>query len=54
MIRLSKEQVKLLHTQLIRETGGLDGVRDERLLNSALSLFLSLSLQQLVYWSISR
>ncbi len=40
MIRLSKEQVKLLHTQLIRETGGLDGVRDEGLLNSALSAVL--------------
>ncbi len=37
MIRLSKEQVKLLHTQLIRETGGLDGVRDEGLLDSALN-----------------
>jgi len=37
MIRLFKEQVKLLHTQLIRETGGLDGVRDEGLLDSALN-----------------
>ncbi len=37
MIRLSKEQVKLLHTQLIRETDGLDGVRDEGLLDSALN-----------------
>lgn len=37
MIRLSKEQVKLLHTQLIQETGGLDGVRDEGLLDSALN-----------------
>lgn len=37
MIRLSKEQVKLLHTQLIRETGGSDGVRDETLLDSALN-----------------
>lgn len=36
MIRLTKEQVVLLHSQLIRETGGIDGIRDEGLLESAL------------------
>lgn len=36
MIRLTKEQVILLHSQLIRETGGVDGIRDEGLLESAL------------------
>ncbi len=36
MIKLTKEQVILLHTQLIQETGGSDGIRDEALLESAL------------------
>lgn len=37
MIVLSKEQVIALHTQLIAETGGLDGIRDDSLLESALN-----------------
>jgi death-on-curing protein len=37
MITLSKEQVKHLHKQLLDSTGGLDGIRDEGLLDSALS-----------------
>ena len=36
MTRLTKEQVLMLHTQLIESTGGCDGIRDEGLLNSAL------------------
>ena len=36
MIRLSKEQVLMLHSQLIEQTGGSDGVRDYNLLESAL------------------
>ena len=36
MIVLSKEQILLLHAQLIAETGGSAGVSDERLLESAL------------------
>lgn len=36
MRRLSKEQILTLHTQLIEETGGSDGVRDYNLLESAL------------------
>ena len=36
MRRLSKEQILLLHTQLIEEFGGSDGVRDYNLLDSAL------------------
>lgn len=36
MIKLTKEQVLMLHSQLIESTGGCDGVRDERLLDSAL------------------
>ncbi len=37
MITLDKEQVKRLHKQLLDATGGLDGIRDEGLLESALS-----------------
>lgn len=36
MRKLSKEQVLLLHAQLIEEFGGTDGVRDYNLLDSAL------------------
>lgn len=37
MIRLSKKQVILLHEQLIKISGGLHGVRDEGMLDSALN-----------------
>ena len=37
MKRLTKEQVLMLHRELIRETGGADGLRDEGLLDSALN-----------------
>ena len=37
MIRLSKSQILLLHDQLISETGGSSGLRDESLLDSALN-----------------
>lgn len=33
---LTKEQIILLHTQLISETGGTDGIRDGGLLDSAI------------------
>lgn len=36
MRQLSKRQVLLLHDQLLAQTGGLPGVRDEGLLESAL------------------
>ncbi len=36
MIKLTKEQILLLHTQLIETTGGSDGIRDMGLLESAL------------------
>ena len=36
MKRLSKEQMLLLHSQLIQQTGGSDGVRDYALLESAI------------------
>ena len=38
MKRLTKEQVLLLHSQLIKEFGGGDGLREEGLLESALRL----------------
>lgn len=37
MTRLSKSQVLLLHDQLIAETGGSSGLRDEGMLDSALN-----------------
>lgn len=37
MIVLSKEQIIMLHSQLIQETGGADGIRDEGMLDSALA-----------------
>lgn len=36
MIKLSKKQILMLHTQLIQQTGGSDGIRDYNLLDSAL------------------
>lgn len=36
MIVLSKNQVLTLHSQLVAETGGIDGLRDEGMLESAL------------------
>lgn len=37
MIRLTTEQVLKMHSQLIRETGGTDGLRDQGILESALN-----------------
>lgn len=36
MKRLSKEQIIMLHSQLIEQTGGTTGVRDFKLLESAI------------------
>lgn len=36
MRRLTKEQILMLHSQLIKQTGGTDGVRDLNLLESAI------------------
>lgn len=37
MKKLTKEQILMLHNELIRETGGSGGLRDEGLLGSALN-----------------
>lgn len=37
MTVLTKEQIILLHSQLTSETGGTDGLRDEQMLESAIS-----------------
>ena len=37
MILLSKEQVLMLHKHLIKNTGGSEGIRAEKMLDSALS-----------------
>ena len=36
MIKMTKEQILLLHTQLLEATGGSDGIRDVGLLESVL------------------
>lgn len=36
MIKLTKEQILMLHSELIKMTGGSDGIRDNGLLESAL------------------
>lgn len=42
MIRLAQTQVIQMHSLLIKQTGGIDGLRDEGLLDSALNApFLS-------------
>ena len=48
MIKLTKEQILLLHTQIMETTGGSDGIRDLGLLESALeSPFQSYSGEEL-------
>lgn len=37
MKRLTKQHIIMLHSKLIQETGGIDGVRDESLLDSAIN-----------------
>lgn len=37
MKKLSKEQVITIHSMLINQTGGIDGIKDEGLLESALN-----------------
>ena len=37
MILLSKKQIIALHSYLVTETGGSNGIRDEKLLESAIS-----------------
>ena len=48
MRKLSKEHILMLHSQLIEETGGSDGVRDYNLLESAIeSPFQSFGVDEL-------
>lgn len=37
MIVLNKGQIIMMHSMLIKQTGGLDGIRDEGLLDSAIN-----------------
>jgi len=54
MILLTKKQIRMLHSQLISETGGTDGIRDEALLESALSSPFQSFAGQDVYPSIQQ
>lgn len=37
MKRLTEQHIIMLHSKLIQETGGIDGIRDESLLDSAIN-----------------
>ncbi|SBV99130.1 Death-on-curing family protein [uncultured Eubacteriales bacterium] len=54
MIRLTVEQVKLLHSDLMSETGGLDGLRDADLLDSALNVSFQTFDDQPLYPSLQQ
>lgn len=54
MIILSKEQTLRLHSQLISETGGTDGLRDEGMLESALNAPFQVFDETEVYPSIQQ
>ena len=58
MIRLTKKQILMFHSQLVKAYGGSDGIRDENLLESALeSPFQSLLetfFETLVYMLVER
>ena len=54
MIILSKKQILMLHSQLISQTGGIDGVRDEALLESAVGAPFQTFGDQDIYPSIQQ
>lgn len=54
MIRLTKEQVLQLHDDLISSTGGISGLRDEGLLDSALSTPFQAFEGQMLYPSLQQ
>lgn len=54
MIRLSKPQILLLHEQLIAETGGSSGLRDEGMLDSALNTPFQTFAEKDVYPSLQQ
>ena len=54
MIILSKEQILCLHSQLISETGGTDGLLDEGMLESALTAPFQVFDETEVYPSIQQ
>ena len=37
MIKLTNEDIKILHKKIIDKTGGIQGIRDEALLDSAIN-----------------
>ena len=49
-IRLSKGQVILLHKRLIETTGGSNGIRDDRMLDSASG---KIGAEDILQWIIS-
>lgn len=54
MIYLSKEQILLLHSSMIEKTGGLAGLRDESLLESAISAPLQPLMERICFCQTCR
>ena len=54
MILLSRKQILYLHSKLIKATGGIDGIRDEGLLDSALQTPFQVFGGEELYPSVSR
>ena len=54
MILLSREQILYLHSKLIKATGGIDGIRDEGLLDSALQAPFQAFGEEELYPSVPR
>lgn len=52
MKRLSIPQIVMMHSALIRETGGMDGIRDENLLDSAVNAPFQTFAGEYVYKSL--
>lgn len=54
MIILKKEQIISIHSLLIKQSGGLDGIRDNNLLESALQApFQTFAGEELMAWIIA-
>lgn len=54
MTRLTRKQILLLHQALIEESGGIDGIRDDGLLDSALNAPFQSFSGQFLYPSLQK
>lgn len=50
MKKISRDQVLMLHSMVIKQSGGIDGIRDNGLLDSALNIpFQSFNSEELLF-----